>query len=150
MLHIFLSTKLVNSTNMENPNRDDAERIITARWSVEVYHRELKQTCGIEQCQAHTGRSQRNHICIAIMLWFDRHRRSVEEKISMYAHDWQIIKSSISEIQMAYDFYCVPDQSVDDILGVAPSVTFIRGQGCWQLTLELCVSLVNFNSLVRI
>ena len=84
------------------------------------------------------------------MLWFDRHRRSVEEKISMYAHDWQIIKSSISEIQMAYDFYCVPDQSVDDILGVAPSVTFIRGQGCWQLTLELCVSLVNFNSLVRI
>ncbi len=40
------------STNMENPTRDDVERITAARWSVEVYHRELKQTCGIERCQA--------------------------------------------------------------------------------------------------
>ncbi|WP_155066466.1 hypothetical protein [Piscirickettsia salmonis] len=27
-----------------------------------LYHRELKQTCGIERCQARTGRAQRNHI----------------------------------------------------------------------------------------
>ncbi len=44
------------STNMENPTRDDVERITAARWSVEIYHRELKQTCGIERCQARTGR----------------------------------------------------------------------------------------------
>lgn len=34
----------------------------TMRWLVEVYHREVKQTCGIERCQARTGRAQRNHI----------------------------------------------------------------------------------------
>ncbi|MCZ6919807.1 MAG: transposase [Rickettsia endosymbiont of Ixodes persulcatus] len=37
-----------------------------ARWSIEFYHRELKQTCGIERCQARTGRAQRNHICLAV------------------------------------------------------------------------------------
>lgn len=85
------------TTNMENPTRDDVEHIIDARWSVEVYHRELKQTCGIERCQARTGRSQRNHICMAIMAWFDKHYRRVHEKISMYAQDWDVIKTGISD-----------------------------------------------------
>lgn len=32
----------------------DAVRITEARWPIEIYHRELKQTC-IECCQARTG-----------------------------------------------------------------------------------------------
>nr|WP_281181168.1 transposase [Candidatus Arsenophonus triatominarum] len=36
--------------------------MMDARWSVEVYHREVKQNCGIERCQARTSRAQRNHI----------------------------------------------------------------------------------------
>ena len=51
------------STNMDNPTRAAVTAITDARWSIEVYHRELKQTCGIERCQARTGRAQRNHIC---------------------------------------------------------------------------------------
>lgn len=85
------------TTNMENPTRDDVEHIVDARWSVEVYHRELKQTCGIERCQARTGRSQRNHICMAILAWLDKHHRRVHEKISMYAQDWEVIKNGISD-----------------------------------------------------
>ncbi|APS69481.1 hypothetical protein AVI56_03470 [Piscirickettsia salmonis] len=50
-------------TNIEEPSRDQVEVIVKARWSIEVYHRELKQTCGIERCQARTGRAQRNHRC---------------------------------------------------------------------------------------
>ena len=38
------------TTNHENSTREHVERVIKARWSVEVYHRELKQTCGIERC----------------------------------------------------------------------------------------------------
>src|SRR6267378_3054051 len=54
------------TTNRESPTREYVKRIMKARWSIEVYHRELKQTCGIERCQARTGRAQRNHIFIAI------------------------------------------------------------------------------------
>ena len=85
------------TTNMENPTRDDMTAIIQARWSIEVYHRELKQTCGIERCQARTGRAQRNHICLAILAWLDKHRRRVSEKITFYQQDWEVIKYGISD-----------------------------------------------------
>lgn len=39
------------------------------------------------------------------------------------------MRHSISEIEMAYDFHGVPDQEVTSMLGVAPSVTYIKGQG---------------------
>ena len=84
------------STNMTNPTRDGIRKIMEARWAIEVYHRELKQTCGIERCQARTGRAQRNHICLSIMAWLDKHRRRVTEHVSFYQQDWDNIKDGIS------------------------------------------------------
>ena len=85
------------STNMTDPIRGGIKKIIKARWSIEVYHRELKQTCGIERCQARTGRAQRNHICLSIMAWLDKHRRRITEHLSLYQQDWETIKDGISK-----------------------------------------------------
>ena len=68
-----------------------------ARWSVEVYHRELKQTGGIERCQARTGRAQRNHIFLAISTWLQKYRHLCFEKLSFYAQDWQVLKQAITQ-----------------------------------------------------
>lgn len=76
------------TTNMENPTLQQVMDVVKARWSVEVYHREIKQTCGIERCQARTGRAQRNHIFLAIAAWFDKHKRRVQQKLSLYQQDW--------------------------------------------------------------
>ena len=84
------------TTNEKNPTRKAIKSIVAARWSIEVYHRELKQTCGIERCQARTGRAQRNYICIAILAWFDKHRRRIQETLSFYQQDWDVIKQAIS------------------------------------------------------
>lgn len=84
------------TTNKKAPTRDDVKSIMAARWSIEVYHREMKQTCGIERCQARSGRSQRNPICLAILAWFEKHRRRVLNKITLYRQDWEIIKASIA------------------------------------------------------
>lgn len=84
------------ATNAEHPTRTNIKEIMEARWSIEVYHRELKQTCGIERCQARTGRAQRNHICVSILAWLDKHRRRLFEKVTFYEQDWSIIKSSIA------------------------------------------------------
>ncbi len=35
-------------------------------WTIETYHRGLKQFCGVERCQARSARAQRNHIGWAI------------------------------------------------------------------------------------
>ncbi len=53
-------------------------------------------TNGIERCQARTGRSQRNHICMAIIAWLDKHRRRINERLTFYQQDWNVIKDSIT------------------------------------------------------
>lgn len=83
-------------TNMENPSRDRIEAIIKARWKIEVYHRELKQTCGLERCQSRTGRAQRNHIFLAISAWIQKYKRRLVEGVSFYQQKWDVIKNDIS------------------------------------------------------
>ena len=39
------------------------------RWKIEQFHRELKQTTGLEKCQCRKGRIQRNHIACAMLVW---------------------------------------------------------------------------------
>lgn len=85
------------ATNMEDASRDKVEAIMKARWSIEVYHRELKQTCGIERCQARTGRAQRNHIFLAVSAWFAQHKIRRYSGMTFYSQNWLIIKNSISE-----------------------------------------------------
>ncbi|MBL8687394.1 MAG: transposase, partial [Alphaproteobacteria bacterium] len=80
----------------ENPSRDRIETIIKARWKIEVYHRELKQTCGLERCQSRTGRAQRNHIFLAISAWIQKYKRRLVEGISFYQQKWEVIKNDIS------------------------------------------------------
>ena len=85
------------TTNQDNPTREWITAMLKARWSIEVYHRELKQTCGIERCQARAGRAQRNHIAMAIATWFDKYRRRLTEAISFYRQDWEMIKAGIAQ-----------------------------------------------------
>ena len=80
---------------MENPTREQVKHITDARWSVEVYHREIKQTCGIERCQSRTGRAQRNHIFMAIAAWFEQHRLRIKYKTTFYQQNWNVIKGAI-------------------------------------------------------
>ncbi len=44
-------------TNIEEPNRNDVEKIIKIRWKTEIYHRELKQTCGPNRRQYRNARA---------------------------------------------------------------------------------------------
>jgi len=39
------------------------------RWKIEQFHREVKQTTGLERCQCRLNRSQRNHIAAAMPVW---------------------------------------------------------------------------------
>jgi len=66
------------------------------RWKIEVYHRELKQTCAVERCQSHSGRAQRNHICIAILAWIQRHKKRLSEGITFYQQSWHNLKTNIA------------------------------------------------------
>lgn len=65
------------------------------RWSIEVLHRELKQTCGFTRCLANTGRAQRNHIGLSLLAWIRRCKRRRQNYITMYQQKWEIIQPAI-------------------------------------------------------
>lgn len=48
---------------------DDVRKECAIRWHIEEFHRELKQTTGLEGCECRIARSQRNHITMAILAW---------------------------------------------------------------------------------
>ena len=94
-------------TNMENPTREKVEHLVKMRWSIEVYHRELKQTCGIERCQSRTGRAQRNHIGFSVLSWIQQAKRRSTSQLSLYQQQWDVIKGAIAmnfKQQLAYSY----------------------------------------------
>ena len=72
-------------------------RYAQMRWSIEVYHRTLKQGCGVERAQMRAARAQRNHIGLAIRVFvrFERHR--VKTGVSWYKVKSAIIRPAIRE-----------------------------------------------------
>ena len=79
---------------------DELTRLKWAEWSwtIEAYHRGLKQFCGVEKCQARAGRAQRNHVALALrafvrlevycfhtgISWFEAKARIVRDAIRAY------------------------------------------------------------------
>jgi hypothetical protein len=83
-------------TNIENPTLEQVIDFVKRRWAIEVFHRELKQTCGLECCQARTGRAQRNHIGLAILTWINQAKLRNQLSCSFYQLKWDVIKDAIS------------------------------------------------------
>lgn len=83
-------------TNLENPTRDHINVLVKKRWEIEVFHRELKQTCGLEHCQARTSRAQRNHIVLCVLTWIKQAALRKQLNISFYQQQWNTIKDAIA------------------------------------------------------
>lgn len=54
------------------------------RWKIEQFHREVKQLTGVARCQARKGRKQRNHICIAFVVWHQLNELAKQMQTTMY------------------------------------------------------------------
>jgi hypothetical protein len=65
------------------------------RWSIEVMHRELKQTCGFSRCQFRAGRAGRNHIGLSLLALIRKHQRRRLDNITPYQQNWDVIKPAI-------------------------------------------------------
>jgi hypothetical protein len=84
-------------TNMENATRKKVNDLVKRRWSIEVFHRELKQTCGLEFCQSRIGRAQRNHIGFSILTWTRKAKRRSIDNLSFYQQSWNNIRNSVAQ-----------------------------------------------------
>ena len=82
-------------TNLENPTKEQVIKYVKMRWNIEVFHRELKQCCSLERCQARMGRSQRNHIVLSVLAWINQRKLRALYDLSIYQLRWNVIKHSI-------------------------------------------------------
>ncbi len=70
---------------MAQDSTHDTQEVCALRWKIEQFHRETKQTTGIEGCQCRLARMQRNHIACAILVWV-RLKQVAQETASTLYH----------------------------------------------------------------
>lgn len=83
-------------TSRTDLTREQVKTYFERRWSIEVLHRELKQTCGLSRCQANTGRAQRNHVGLSLLTWIRKHKRRQIDHTTLYQQDWEVVKPGIT------------------------------------------------------
>ena len=62
-------TDWVVTNDLAQDSDDAVQQVCGRRWKIEQFHRELKQTTGIEKNQCRKARIQRNHIACAMLVW---------------------------------------------------------------------------------
>ena len=62
-------TEYLVTNDVTQSDTDAAQKASRQRWKIEQFHRQAKQTTGLERCQCRLNRSQRNHIAAAMLVW---------------------------------------------------------------------------------
>lgn len=64
-------------------------------WTIETYHRGLKQFCGVERCQARSAQAQRNHIGWAIRAFLRLEYQRIRTGTSWFTTKLDIIRPAL-------------------------------------------------------
>jgi hypothetical protein len=77
-------------------------------WSIEEYHRGLKQCCGVEKAQVRSSRAQRNHIGFAIRAFLRLEIHWFHTGISWYEAKLRIIRDAVRSYLAAPTLTLIP------------------------------------------
>src|SRR3954452_19984473 len=69
VVHSRRTEWIVTNEPLARDSAHEAQKARGLRWKIEEFHREAKQSTGIERCQCRKGRIQRNHIACALLVW---------------------------------------------------------------------------------
>jgi hypothetical protein len=76
-------------------------------WSIEEYHRALKQCCHVERAQVRSGRAQRNHIGLAIRAYLRLEHHFFTTGVSWYEATRRIVRGAV-RAYLARPLYGLP------------------------------------------
>lgn len=82
-------TEYIVTNDILQDSWEDAQKMSRHRWKIEQFHREAKQLTGIEKCQARLNRSQRNHICLALLAWIVLKESAKHTGKTIYQQKWE-------------------------------------------------------------
>ncbi len=87
LFRVLVSTHRTDYLVTNELAQDDtaaAEQESNVRWLIEQFHREAKQLTGLQACQCRLGRSQRNHIALALRTWTRLKRIAYQTTTTVY------------------------------------------------------------------
>jgi Transposase DDE domain. len=84
-------------TNYIPLNNEDRLVLQSICWTIENYHRAIKELCGVENCQARKAIIQRNHINCSLRAYLRLEVNNFLNGVTPYNAQWQITKVAISE-----------------------------------------------------
>ena len=90
-------TDYVITNDLTQGSADGVRKACAIRWKIEEFHRELKQTTGIEKCQARKQRSQRNHINLCIQAWMVMKTAARAAGVTIYEQKNQPLRDYVAE-----------------------------------------------------
>lgn len=77
-------TEHIVTNDLTQSDTGAAQEASSQRWKIEQFHREAKQTTGLERCQCRLNRSQRNHIAAALLVWLSVKELADKTKKTIY------------------------------------------------------------------
>jgi hypothetical protein len=77
-------TDFIATNDVAQDSTQATQEVCGLRWKIEQFHRETKQTTGIEGCQCRKARIQRNHIACAILVWVRLKQVAYETASTIY------------------------------------------------------------------
>jgi hypothetical protein len=80
------------TNDLEIPDKQSLKRHWQYRWDIEEFHRGIKQTTGIEQCEARKAAPSRTHIFAAFVAYVKMEKRRWKEKVSWYEQKAEITR----------------------------------------------------------
>jgi hypothetical protein len=83
-----------NCLAIDNTGRKNLQAIC---WSIENYHRALKELCGVDKCKIRKETGQRNHINCSLRAFIRLEVVQKEQNITIYKAKWDIIKGAIGD-----------------------------------------------------
>ena len=72
------------TNDLQQNSSDQVQHHCAVRWHIEQFHRETKQTTGIEACQCRSPRALRNHIACAFLVWVHLKRLAHQLETTVY------------------------------------------------------------------
>lgn len=62
-------TEYVVTNDLTQDSAGETKKHCSTRWKIEQFHRQVKQTTGLQRCQCRKQRAVRNHIGCAMLVW---------------------------------------------------------------------------------
>lgn len=85
------------ATNCPIMDMTDRKNMQAIGWSIENYHRALKELCCVEDCKVRKEIGQRNHINCSLRAFVRLEATHQQQGITLYEAKWEIVKGAIAE-----------------------------------------------------